>query len=446
MSPLSKLLFLVSFAGIARSATSQKEEGNDQTTINLKATELVMSMSQRSLVMPGYLTDLKALVAKQAFDFWKNGNIEPYVSHLNVYSALHQANKFLDYDSVRRLAYHQVGFHSRKVTSIAFGTDPDYYYSSSADGSVFKWKLSEPTRLPETIYESNHIIKSVDISSDGKALLMVFYQTGVALLALDPSIGGEVISIEDPEPARTAVFVPGQQQYVMVSTSGELKLKGFNKEVKQIGQTSSDVNALEINKKDGTIYAGSTNGSMQSWTKPYELDSGTIHDIKKAWSQQTYFGYELGTFAINCMDISPDGNRMAIGRERGDVILWDMKEKRLERIISSHQSAITDINFSPNNQLLLTTSRDRTARLWDLNDSRKLPIIFEDHEDWVLTGCFDPSGKQVITGSADQYLRTWPVDPQVLADRICKSLSRNMTSEEWHEFVGKDIPYEDTCK
>ena len=145
------------------------------------------------------------------------------------------------------------------------------------------------------------------------------------------------------------------------------------------------------------------------------------------------------------MDISPDGKRMAIGRERGDVILWDMQQNKLGRIISSHQSAITDISFSPDNQHLLTTSRDRTARLWDLNDSRKLPIIFDDHEDWVLTGCFDPSGKHVITGSSDMFLRIWPVDPKVLADRICSLLSRNMTPEEWSEFIGSEIPYQKTC-
>ena len=69
----------------------------------------------------------------------------------------------------------------------------------------------------------------------------------------------------------------------------------------------------------------------------------------------------------------------------------------------------------------------------------------DDHEDWVMTGCFDPSGKQIITGSRDEFVRTWPVEPEVLADRICELVSRNLTEEEWVEFVGADIPYEKTC-
>lgn len=433
--------FLLSF-----SVSAQENDRSNSLQDNPKASELVMSMSQRSLVMPGYLTDLKALIAKQAFNFWKTGSIEPYVSHLNVYSALHQANKFLGYDSVRRLAYHQVGFHSKKVTSIEFGNDPNYYYSSSADGSVYKWDLANSSALPETIYESNHIIKKLDISEDGKIMLVTFYQTGVALVALNDEQGTDIQVVEDPEPVRTAIFIPGEQQYLSVSMDGELKVKGFRTKTQRIGRTALNVKSLEVDKNDGTIYAGTSEGVLQSWTKPYEVDSSTIGNIKSAWEQQSYFGYELGSFAINCLDISPDGTQIAIGRERGDVILWNIETNSLDRIISSHQSAITDISFSPDNQLLLTTSRDRTARLWDLNDSRKLPIIFDDHEDWVLTGCFDPSGKRIITGSSDMYLRSWPVDPQVLANRICEYVPREMTQDEWSEFVGKDIPYSSTCK
>jgi len=396
--------------------------------------------------MPVYLTELKALIAKQAYEFWKNGNIEPYVSHLNVYAALHHANIFLDFDSVRMMAYNQVGYHQRKITSIIFGKDPNHYYSSSSDGQVLKWNLHEPKTLPELVYESDRIIKSIDISKDGKWLLVVFYQTGVSLVALDASIQKDIDAFDDPEPVQSAIFMPNEGQYLSISSTGVLKLKGFKKETQQIGSTPLDVKTVKVDEKDGTIYTGTDQGILATWTQPYDVASGTFEGVKKEWDQQSYFGYELGTFAINCLDISSDGKMMAIGRERGDVILWNTHDRQIERIISSHQSAITAINFSPDNRHLLTTSRDKTARLWDLTDSRKLPVIFDDHEGWVLTGCFDPSGKQIITGGGDQVIRTWPVDPEVLAQRICQLVDRNMSSEEWEEFVGKDLPYQATCK
>ncbi len=393
----------------------------------LRTTELIMSMSQRSLIMPGYLTELKALIAKQAFNFWSNSDGEPYVSHLNVYSALHQANKYLDVDSTRSYAYNQVGSHTERVTSVVFGADPNSYYSASTDGKVFKWSLNNPKAIPEVVYESDKIIRSLDVSDDGRWLMAVFFQTGVALVALEQKFGNEVLAVEDPEPVQTAVFMPNEQKYLGVSRGGEMKVKGFQTETTQVGKTESTVLSLEVDENDGTIYAGTVKGVLESW------------------EEQSYFGYELGSPAINCLDISPDGKLLAIGRERGDAILWNIEQKKLERLINGHQSAITDIEFSPNNQQLLTTSRDRTARLWDLSDSRKLPIVMDDHDDWVMTGCFDPSGRKVITGSRDEFIRTWPTDPEILADRICELVSRNMSKEEWVEFVGADIPYEKTC-
>lgn len=409
--------------------------GQDSQDINLlrkkintlRTTELVMSMSQRSLIMTSRLGDLKALIAKQAFNFWSTGDREPYVSHLNVYSALHQANKFLDFDNATLRAYNQVGAHTDRVTSIVFGPDPSQYYSSSTDGTVLKWDLENPKAVPEIVYQSENIIRSLDVSDDGKVLMAVFYQTGIALVSLENSSVNDVVAIQDPESTQTAVFMPNEQKYLMVSKGGEVKVKGIQSETKMVGKTESTVLSLQVDENEGTIYAGNVKGVLESW------------------KDESYFGYEIGTSAINCLDISPDGKLIAIGREQGDAILWNIEQKKLERLINGHQSAITDIEFSPDNLLLLTTSRDRTARLWDLSDSRKLPLVMDDHEDWVMTGCFDPSGQQIITGSRDEFVRTWPVNPQVLADRICELVNRNLTKEEWVEFVGADIPYEKTC-
>ncbi|MEQ8629573.1 WD40 repeat domain-containing protein [Ekhidna sp.] len=408
-------------------------------------TELVMSMSQRSLVMPGYQTELKALVARQAYEFWKEGNVEPYVSHLNVYQSLYEANKYLGYDSVRNMAYNQVGVHSNTVTSVVFGNEENHYYSSSTDGKILKWDLANPRAIPETAYESDKIIQSIEMSNDGKVLMAIFYQEGLALIPTEKNPQEDIQVLEDPQPVQAATFIPGERKYLMVAKTGELILKGFDAQSEQVGKTALKVNQLKVDEQDGTIYAGTEQGVLEAWEKPYKVKESPIDDIMKNWRKQSYFGYELGSFAINCLDISPDGNTLAIGRDRGDVILWDIPNKNLIRIISGHQSTVTDIQFNPKGDLLLTTSRDGTARIWDLTDSRKLPIILNDHDDWVFTGSFNPTGTQVITGGGDEFIRTWPVDPAYFAFRICAMIQRPLSPDEWDEFVGKDIPYSVTC-
>jgi len=411
----------------------------------LTSTELVMSMSQRSMVMPGYLTDLKALIARQAYDFWKDNETEPYVSHLNVYRALYQANKFLGYDSAKGLAFNQIGFHTNTITSIVFGTDPDTYYSSATDGKIYKWRLSRPKQIPETVFETDRIIQSLEMSRDGKVLMAIFYKAGLALIPTNRDATGDIQVLEDPQPIQTATFFPGERKYVSLTKEGELLLKAFDASSEKIGETTRKVNKLRVNEQDGTIYAGTDEGTLEAWEKPYLVKDSPIEDIIKNWKNQSYFGYKLGSFAIKSMDISPDGKTIAIGRDRGDIILWDIPNKKLIRIISGHQSTVTDLHFHPDGNLLLTTSRDHTARIWDLTDSRKLPLILDDHNDWVLTGSFDPTGTRVITGGADHYIRSWPVAHRALADRICSMVTRALTQEEWNEFVGADIPFTNTC-
>lgn len=437
MHPLLIVILLGLFVSPANSQTLKDDP---------KVTELVMSMSQRSLVMPGYLTELKALIARQAYNFWEQGNVEPYVSHLNVYQALYEANKYLGYDSTRKLAFNQIGFHSNAVTSVVFGKDPNYYYSSSTDGKILKWDIHNSKAIPETIYESGKIIRSLEISNDGEVLMAIFYQEGLALVPASKDFKGDISVLEDPQKIQTATFIPGERKYLSVTKAGNLIMKGFNAKSDSVGKTALKINQIRVDPGSGTIYAGSEEGILEAWEKPYQVKESPVEDIISKWKEQSYFGYQLGSFSIQSLDISPNGQILAVGRDRGDVILWNIPGKKLIRIISGHQSTVTDVQFSPDGNKLLTTSRDRTARIWFLSESRKLPIILDDHADWVLAGSFDPTGKMIITGSGDDFIRFWPVAQSDLAGRICDFVDRGLSEKEWNEFVGRDFPYEVSCR
>ncbi len=396
----------------------------------LESAELVESMSQRSLLIPFYQPELKALIAKQAYNFWIASSSEKYVSHLKVYSALYYANKHLDYDSYNRKAFNQVIGHDEAVVSIKFSNRPNIFYSAGSDGRVLKWDMDDLTTIPTVMYTGNHLIKSIDVSDDGKLLLIVAKDVGIVLVDLDQIPQEGPISVIDKEYSQTAVFLPGQKKYLTVNQQGELKVKGLKVDSEGVGTSEQKVLSLAISSEDMSIFAGTDKGSLKIWDK-----------INK-----TNHYFENESFAINALAISNDNKLLAIGREKGDAILWDIDKQDVVRVISGHQSAVTDVDFSPDNKLLLTASRDRTARIWDLGNAKKLPIILDDHNDWVLTAKFDVTGDRIITGSMDNSLRIWPVDPKELAERICEYVNRNMTDGEWNEYVGQNFPYQHTCE
>ncbi|NIN19193.1 MAG: hypothetical protein GTN82_14655, partial [Candidatus Aminicenantes bacterium] len=61
--------------------------------------------------------------------------------------------------------------------------------------------------------------------------------------------------------------------------------------------------------------------------------------------------------------------------------------------------------FSPDGTRILTTSRDKTAKLWDL---RNQPVTnFKRHTDAVTTAVFSPDGSKILTASDDKTVKLW---------------------------------------
>ncbi|MFY0598713.1 MAG: hypothetical protein JXR03_03505 [Cyclobacteriaceae bacterium] len=427
---LSVAFFLICYSSFSQDEKSVEIQRLKDKIRTLELTEIVQSMSQRSLLMPGYHPELKALVACQAFNFWEENPDEKFVSHLNVYSALHYANKYLTYDStLLDYAYNQILGHSQMVVSVELGSG-SYFYSAGSDGRVLRWNINEPKAIPSTVFEGKDLIRSIDISHDDRFLMIVTKNTGTVIIDLQENPMGEMSApLLDREVLMAASFLPDKDAYLAVNRKGEIKLKGYEYDTTAIGQSTSKVLSIAINPEDYKFYLGTEAGSIM------KMDE---------WGKESKIMFEKA-YAINAMDISDDHSMMAIGRELGDAVIWNLKTREVIRIISGHQSAVTDVEFSPDGHTLLTASRDGTARLWDIKNTRKLPIVLDDHYDWVMTAAFNKEGDQIITGSKDNYLRIWEVNPAMLAKRICELTDRNLSEEEWREYVGENIPYRKTC-
>ena len=62
-------------------------------------------------------------------------------------------------------------------------------------------------------------------------------------------------------------------------------------------------------------------------------------------------------------------------------------------------------------------------------------------------------GEHLVTGSGgDDTIRIWdlthPLNASTtkeVADSACRKVRRNLTLDEWHKFVGTELPYERTC-
>ncbi len=98
------------------------------------------------------------------------------------------------------------------------------------------------------------------------------------------------------------------------------------------------------------------------------------------------------------------GDNKRIGR------IWKWREDR-EVVLLGHLDAFTSIEFSPDNEHVVSSSNDGTVRLWKSVDGSEVQQ-FSGHEAPVLNATFAPNGRVIASGGADQRILLWAVKPE----------------------------------
>jgi WD40 repeat protein len=154
---------------------------------------------------------------------------------------------------------------------------------------------------------------------------------------------------------------------------------------------------------------------------------------------------------------SPNGRFLASGSDDWTVRVWDLQNLDPANLVhiplEGHSAWVSSVAFSPDNKTLASGSFDRSIRLWSLDqidwkagEIKEAPIILENHNQSITSVAFTSDGKHLVSGSYDHTVRLWIASTDVLADVVCQKVFRNLTQQEWADFLLVDIPYRPTCE
>lgn len=105
--------------------------------------------------------------------------------------------------------------------------------------------------------------------------------------------------------------------------------------------------------------------------------------------------------------ISPDGALIAAAA-RNKLYLLD-KSWNTVAMLSGHDDHIYALAFSPDGTRLISGSRDRTLRVWNIQ--RRAPIVtLLGHTDEIFAVAFSPDGKRIVSGGRDRVIRIWDAE------------------------------------
>ncbi len=103
--------------------------------------------------------------------------------------------------------------------------------------------------------------------------------------------------------------------------------------------------------------------------------------------------------------MSPDGSLLAVGSGRRIHLLsaesWDEVG-----LLSGHSNNVYALAFTPDGRRLVSGSRDRTLRIWDLA-SRTSIATLAGHSDEIFAVAVSPDGRRIVSGGRDAMIRVW---------------------------------------
>ncbi len=87
---------------------------------------------------------------------------------------------------------------------------------------------------------------------------------------------------------------------------------------------------------------------------------------------------------------------------------------------------------------------DGDVVLWDVASRRQIGTALTGNGPYPYV-FYSPDGRRLLAVSPDGPFTVWDVDPESWKRRACSIAGRNLSRDEWRDFVG-DTPYHATCR
>ncbi|HMU39297.1 MAG TPA: hypothetical protein PKE31_09815 [Pseudomonadota bacterium] len=111
---------------------------------------------------------------------------------------------------------------------------------------------------------------------------------------------------------------------------------------------------------------------------------------------------------IEVVSFDPTGEVLITGSRDQTARLWNARTGRLLRELRGHNGFLTAAAFSPDGRRALTASSDGTARLWEAETGEPL-VTMRGHGDPIEMASFSLRGDRLVTAGQDHTIRIWDV-------------------------------------
>jgi WD40 repeat protein/uncharacterized membrane protein YebE (DUF533 family) len=285
--------------------------------------------------------------------------------------------------------------HSDLVSTLTFSPDGQRLMSKGTDGRICLWDTRNGKNLLSLSKQWIRYSSDRSLSPDGTILATISTDSFIHLwdtsnlqeikrlqgqVGADPPLAfspdGKLLASDSKNHSvHLWEIASGKQLAQFKGHTGMIMDIAFNPDGKTLASASWDdtIRLWDLDEmNERTVLEGHTAGVRKIDFSPSEelLFSMAYDNTIRCWDIES--GVEYYQFpspaSLNDFSISPDGSLLSVATEPGSIFFIDALELQFLSAFKAHQQAITSISFSSDSKTLISTSADKTIRLWSIGD------------------------------------------------------------------------------
>lgn len=165
-------------------------------------------------------------------------------------------------------------------------------------------------------------------------------------------------------------------------------------------------------------------------------DQGKMHLVSGLDNIETKDVPVSGTVTAYCE--SKNTGIEAYGMSDGTI--WLIYKDGKKQQLLGHRSRISKMKL--NGRQLFSASYDGKVNLWLTDKDKVEPMTLIETNNWIMHFNFDSTKTTFWMGDAKGNLTAVNISVPLMVESVKAKLKRDLTTEEWNYYIGKDVAYE----
>lgn len=311
---------------------------------------------------------------------------------------------------------------------LAFSHDSNRVVSCSEDNYIRVWSTSTGDCV-QKLRHNGGFIKTMSFSPDSQLLALATFEN---IQILRTSAGGyDQDTLDHSSGVMSVVFSPDSMLIASTAEDGTVRIWHAD--------TGEFLYVLENQWIRGEVpvtFSGNSelittvcnDESIRVWrAKTGEC----IKTLKDYLSQAVYLGFSRGS-TMTLRNRPTRQQLLASTHRDGTIRIWRLDTDECMQILDGHSGEVYLAAFSPDTKLLASASEDRSLRLWRVDTGKCMRILLDDNCRHMVSMAFSLDSKLVLWANADGVIQIHSADTGECVQAVNLESYVNILSFDMH--------------